>query len=522
MMSRDDTDSLPGAAIIVMRSGEVVFSRGYGVADVASGVPIDSRTVFNVGSVSKQFTVLAILMLERDGMLSLDDDVRTHIPELHDFGPTITLEHLARHTSGLKSVTFLARMAGWRQTDLSTQAQMLSLAFAQRELDFAPGADYRYSNTGTLLLAEVVARVSGQSFASFMRERIFAPLGMSDTFVRDTHGATIAREAHSYYWEGDTLLKAINPHAAYGFTNVYSTTSDLARWASYLRRPPAADAALIETMDVPTDVGGGRVVSHGMGQFVTPYRGLRQIQHTGGHRAYTTYLGRFPGLDLAIVICSNLEGFDLFGTAYGIVDFFLAEAGDEALDPGSMPHDEPVRFVSLSPERLTSLEGLYWNEVPGLSRRISVRNDTLIYSRGPDNESPLHPLDDTTFLMGVTTDSPVVRFGPGEMSFEYGDERGFYRRYEPHEYRADELTRFEGVYYSPELNESFRVRVGSEALEAHSPKMRPVTFASLSENTFTSDQWFLSHVRFVEAAGEVIGMRAHNVGVHDVWFKRIQ
>src|SRR5262249_15505607 len=193
----DRRDS-PGCALLVLRDGKVVHQRGYGMANLEHGIPITPATVFNIASVSKQFTCFLVLLLVEAGLLSLDDDVRRHVPEVPDFGKPITLRHLMHHTSGLREDWSMLTLAGWRTEDVVTRGDVLDLLRRQRDLNFEPGRQFLYCNTGYQLLAQVVERVSGKSLREFAREKVFAPLGMKDTVFKDDHRLLVPGRADCY------------------------------------------------------------------------------------------------------------------------------------------------------------------------------------------------------------------------------------------------------------------------------------------------------------------------------------
>lgn len=184
LMTAYGADS-PGGVVAVVRSGEIVFAEGYGLANVEHDIPNTPSTPYHLASGSKQFTAIAVAMLSEQGRISLDDDVRTYLPELPDYGSTITLRHLATHTSGLRDHWALWAMSGGRMDDVFRKDDLLRLIVQQQELNFEPGTQHLYSNSGYLLLAEVVARVTDQPFADWMDEHVFTPLGMEDTVVLD-------------------------------------------------------------------------------------------------------------------------------------------------------------------------------------------------------------------------------------------------------------------------------------------------------------------------------------------------
>ncbi len=198
LFTQFDDINKPGASVAVLQDGEIIFSKGYGSANLEYDIPVTPETMFHVASVSKQFTVFAILLLAEEGKLNFDDDIRQYIPEVPDFGHTITLRHLASHTSGMRDQWNLLRMAGWRLDDVITTEHVLKIVARQKELNFKPGEEFLYSNTGFTLLAEVVARVSGKSFAQFTQERLFTPLNMSNSLFYDDHQKIVSNRAYSY------------------------------------------------------------------------------------------------------------------------------------------------------------------------------------------------------------------------------------------------------------------------------------------------------------------------------------
>jgi len=221
----------PGCALVVIKEGKVIYERGYGCANLEYGIPITPSSVFYIASVSKQFTAMSVLLLVQEGKLSLDDDLRKYLAEIPDFGRVITLRHLIHHTSGLRDYEELLAMAGWRMDDVLTREHMLNIVSHQKELNFRPGDEYQYCNTGYCLLAEIVARVSGQSFREFTHANIFEPLGMTNTHFHDDHESIVRNRAYSYRPDGSKSSKnAFNNASVVGGGGMYSTVEDLAKW----------------------------------------------------------------------------------------------------------------------------------------------------------------------------------------------------------------------------------------------------------------------------------------------------
>ncbi|MGZ7065335.1 MAG: serine hydrolase domain-containing protein, partial [Candidatus Aminicenantales bacterium] len=223
LFSKWNTLDSPGAAVVIVKDGMVIYRKGFGCAQLEYGVPITPSTVFHVASVSKQFTAMAITMLEEEAKLSADDDIRKYLPELADFGKTITIRHLLHHTSGLRDQWDLMVLSGWRMDDVITQAQIMDRLRRQKELNFPPGEQYMYSNSGFTLLAEIVTRVSGRPFTDWTRENIFLPLGMTSTHFHLDHQEIVRNRAYSY--EGDAVKgfkQSVLNYANVGATSLFT------------------------------------------------------------------------------------------------------------------------------------------------------------------------------------------------------------------------------------------------------------------------------------------------------------
>src|SRR5688572_16119862 len=249
----------PGCATSVVRDGQPVFEKGYGMSDFQHGVPITPGSIFHVASISKQFAAMSMVLLARDGKLSLDDDVRKHIPEVPDFGRRITIRHLIHHTSGLRDQWSLLSMSGWRADDPKSEADILWLVSRQRALNFDPGAEHLYSNTGFTLLGTIVKRVTGKSLREFTTERIFAPLGMTSTHFHDDHtmivpGRTSAYNPRQGAGRGgasigvDNYAISIPVFDNAGATSLFTTVQDMAKWERNFLSPTVGDSQTIAQM----------------------------------------------------------------------------------------------------------------------------------------------------------------------------------------------------------------------------------------------------------------------------------
>ena len=259
-----DATSSPGCAVAVSRGGQVSYARGYGMANLEYDVAIAPDSIFHVASISKQFAAFSVALLAADGKLSLDDEVRKYVAELPDFGTPVTIRHLMHHTSGLRDQWTLQAYAGWRDDDLITEADVLTMAARQRGLNFAPGAEYLYSNTGFTLLAVIVKRVSGQSLREFAEARIFAPLGMTRTHCHDDHTMIVRQRTSAYQPRpGGGWRISIPVFDTYGATSLFTTVGDLLRWEQNFVSAQVGGRALVDEAQVSGRLNDGTAIGYG-------------------------------------------------------------------------------------------------------------------------------------------------------------------------------------------------------------------------------------------------------------------
>lgn len=303
------TGETPGCAVGAARRGETVLTRAYGLANLEYGVPNTPETIFESGSVAKQFTAAAVALLASEGRLSLDDDVRRHLPEVPDFKRTIRVRHLLTHTSGLRDQWGLLGIKGSPPgSQVHSLPLILDLVGRQKSLNFDPGSEYLYSNTGYALAAIIVQRASGKSLAQFSAERFFAPLGMTSTAWRDDYTRVVKNRATAYDRGADGRYRADMP-----FTNVYgnggllTTVGDLLKWNAYLDSPAAAigGPALVRAMETPMTLTGGRPITYALGLTVASRDGVREVSHGGSTAGYRTWLARYPGERVSVAVLCN-------------------------------------------------------------------------------------------------------------------------------------------------------------------------------------------------------------------------
>src|SRR5450759_379824 len=277
----------PGCALAVMRDGQVIYQRGYGQATLEYDAPITPTTIFHVASVSKQFTAFAIALLAQEQKLALDEDARKFVPELPQFEQPITLRHLIHHTSGLRDQWSLVIAAGWRMSDVITTSDIMELVQHQQDLNFAPGTEYSYCNTGYTLLARTVERVSGMPFRDFCAQRIFQPLGMRNTHFQDDCEMVVRNRAYSYTSSaGGQFRNAVLSYSNAGGTSLFTTVEDLACWDQNFYDAKVGGWAVIDLLHTRGKLNDGTVLPYAFGLIIGSYRGLRSVEHAGGDAGF--------------------------------------------------------------------------------------------------------------------------------------------------------------------------------------------------------------------------------------------
>ncbi len=518
-----DDSNKPGASVAVVKNGAIVFKKGYGSANLEYNIPNTPSTIFHIASISKQFTVFSILLLADQGKLTLDDDIRMYIPEVPNFGKTITLRHLATHTSGLRDQWSLLAMSGTRLDDVITKEHILKLVANQKELNFEPGEAYLYCNTGFTLLAEVVSRVSGQSFAEFTKSKIFEPLKMSKTLFYDDHEKIVKNRAYSYYSDKNEYKKKVLSYANVGATSLFTTVEDLSLWALNFSTPKVGNIDIINQMNTLAILNNGQTFGGAYGQFVRKYKGLNQIQHGGADAGYRSYLGRFPDQDFSIIVLSNYAQSRAGSLALKIADLFLQEEIIPAL-----PYDEKKgkKFKKLKGKKLKIFSGHYWNHKGFYSRKIYVKSDTLRYSRGTGNESSLAPINNNTFQMldaGIDLKTKFEYINKKQvMTVTVNDvDPDVFESYTPANYSKEELLQFTGTFYSKELSTSYTFIIKEGMLIAEHARSGDIRLAPIKQDMFSGTSWFFRNIKFErDAKNNIIGIKVSSSRVKDLYFEK--
>ncbi len=464
-----DRPDTPGCVLGIIKEGELVYARGYGMANLDYDIPITPDSVFTIASMSKRFTALAILLLAQRGDLSLDDDTRKYVPEIPDYGHTITVRHLIHHTSGIRSHTTLMEMAN---RDLFTNEEVLHLLARQSSLDFQPGDEHVYCNSGYLLLAEIIKRVSGQSLNQFAQEHVFEPLGMANTQFADDYRRVVKDRAISYGRNAaGSFQRYVIADEIMGPTGVLTTVHDLNRWDQNFYHHRVGGPELVAQMQTPGRLNSGAAIHYASGLAHGAYRGLKIVWHGGLVQGFRSQMIRFREQNFTVICLANLEGFSPTRLIHQVADIYLADAFIET----------KAAFIELPPERLQELVGVYCDDRTGFNVELLMRGSMILAEvfGAAFPVAPIRATSDSIVLqelggplamkIEVKRPSPDSRRAGPEQPWRLNMQVSFHKP--PPMFPivvdvpgAEELAEYAGAYTSDELQATYKMTVQDGAL----------------------------------------------------------
>src|SRR5712664_4018519 len=369
----------PGCALGVYRDGKIVYAKGYGLANLEENVAITPQTVFDIGSTSKQFSAASILLLEKQGKLSVNDDVRKYIPELPDYGQKITILHLLNHTSGLRDYLTLMELAGINTDSVTIDEDALQMVFRQKALNFAPGSDWLYSNTGFFLLSVIVKRVSGKTLREFAAENIFVPLEMTHTQYRDDHTSLIANRALAYdeKEKKDGYTLNVSYFEQTGDGAVHTSVEDLLKWDENFYSPRVGGKEFLAEIQERGKLNDGKVLEYAKGLFLQDYRGLHTVSHGGSWGGYRAELLRFPDQHFSVACLCNVGNAGPTRRARQVADIYLGNLMKPRENKSKESDNKESMETTIASEELKNYAGDYWSDELGASYRLGVADGRI-------------------------------------------------------------------------------------------------------------------------------------------------
>jgi CubicO group peptidase (beta-lactamase class C family) len=516
----------PGGSIGVMKEGKVIFSKAYGLASLEYLVPNTPDTRFNIASVSKQFTCMGIVLLHLQGKISLDDDVRKHLPELPVFKDTITIRHLIHHTSGMRSLHALLGMAGWRGDDSRTNEDLFRFMRNQKDLNFKPGAEYLYCNTGYMLMADIIEKITEEKFAIWMYDNLFEPLGMINTYVEDDYSRVVPVNATSYYGSASHgFSRSVEYWGYVGSGNIHSTTKDLLVWLTNFYHPPTGWEEAFQIMQTQGMLNNGDTLDYSFGININKYKEEQRISHGGSIGGYRSIVQAFPDHGLNIAILTNFSSSNTSSKMNRISDILLnldAEAEPELITAGS------ISSRPMSNEDLVKFCGHYWNEKSQYTRKIYLKDDTLRYFRPESSESKLLPVEENTFQMlnvafDIKVSFEILSNKQKVMRVQVDNEDPICSEsYDPPEMIGEFLNSYTGRYYSPELDTHYTLYVlGDSVLMGNHSRHGDFDIKIIREDYLEGKLWAFNGIKVKrDKKKKILGLLVSNGRVRNLWFEK--
>jgi CubicO group peptidase (beta-lactamase class C family) len=491
----------PGCQLSISRNGQIIYSKAWGMADLEHGVPLTTTSIIEAGSVSKQFTAAAILLLAQQGKLKLDDDIRKYLPEVPDYGHVIRIRHLLHHTSGLRDWGAVMAIANWpRTTKTYSNDDVLYIVSHQKSLNNKPGDEYIYSNSNFNLLALIVKRVTGMELAQFTHKYIFVPAGMVHTQWRDNYKRIVLNRAIAYD-KIDTGYQTDMPNEyAYGNGGLLTTTEDLLKWNDYYWSGKLGSPSLLPQQIAVDHLNNGVVNPYGTGLVISHRKGWDYISHSGATAGYRAYLLHLPQLNLSIAFLSNFSGADM-ANVLKVNDLFITAKG-----PFAEPSAKAPAAYSMSSTQLMAFAGWYRNEKTGAGIELMFKDDTLRSKR-----FKLQPTGPNTFSAGGQR---LVFTGKGFLLISSLPDTTAYAAVKAAGTGADYLKAYTGKYASSETESKCTAVIKDGKLFLHIDPVTDMELRPTYYDGFTYDDGDIYFQR--DAQGKVTGFkvsvdRARNV-----------
>jgi CubicO group peptidase (beta-lactamase class C family) len=502
-----DTNA-PGCAAGAMRDGKIVFSKAYGLADLKHKTPLTRNSLFNLASVSKQFTAFTMLQMEQEGLLKLSDPVRKYIPELGAFANDITLYQLLTHTSGIRDYIAMGEIAGTSPESSMTEDEFLAIMTRQTAGDFVPGTSFVYGNSDYVLLSLVGKRVSGQTLNASADQRIFAPLRMKHSIFRDDHRTPIPGMATGYAMTNGVWQVADGAPDVVGGSGLYSSIGDMLLWAKNFQQP-VMGAKLLATMEARGVLSNGQQTGYGMGLAPMTYRGLRTINHNGSVKGYRSSFQVFPDQDFAAIALCNSGSANPEQIVSRLADTYLADQfGSATASTIAGPLKSALQSASVpTAALLDAYVGVYVRDNKyGIS--ITRKGDQLVTRATGQVEFPLTTISQSSFLFDATAtkytfSTPGADGHAAILETTSPSRHSVLTRVALPPLSQAELDYYAGHYVSAELAVAIDIVVQDGALVLHAPTQEK-KLLRIAPDAFSADYPFGS-VRFARDGTRITG-----------------
>ena len=502
------TTTTPGCAVAIIKNDKLVFKKGYGMSNLEYNVPISPSSIFHIASESKQYVAFCMLLLEQQGKLSIDDDIRKYLDYVPDFGKKITIRHLIHHTSGLRDQWQLLANAGWQLDDVITQEHVIKVVSKQKALNFEPGEEQLYCNTGYTLMAEIVKKASGLSLREYTDKYIFKPLEMTNTHFHDNYREIVPNRTYSYSPGGSSgYSHSVLSYSTVGATSLFTTVEDEAKWLMNYEHGKVGGKELLQKMHSQGILNNGKKLTYAFAINIGEYNGWREIGHGGGDAGFRTYATRFPEQQLGIIVFSNLASFNSYGMAMQVADLLLPQ---KEIKPGNTSIFADSNFLRKSVGRYVSPRGqilnLSWNNGKLFNRQTGQTTGGTEWKLAvkEDNKYQLNDGPLLKFEISSSTDS-VAR-----IVFENPNGFTEYFRQPVIVLKKEESAAYTGTYYNEETEAAYTVIVKDGDLNLQHRKFADVKLSPIGPDQFSCPNWWMNNLKFVrDKKGMITGFEVN-------------
>ncbi len=514
-----DTTTSPGCILAVIKDGEFLLRHGYGMADLERGLAISTESIFDIGSTGKQFTATIIAILANQGQLALDDPIRKFIPAMPAYADPITIRHLIHHTSGLRDYLTLLDLRGLPMENIYAEDFLLDLIIRQKGLNFKPGSEYLYSNSGYFLLGTIAQRITGKHITELIKEWILDPLGMKHTTFNKDYRPIVKNRAMSYD-DGETegtFVNALALSGGFGDGALLTCVDDLLLWDRnfYDNKLNNAQPNLIEQLHETGKLNDGKPITYAFVLDVAEYRGQRVVQHGGGWAGYRSEMMRFPDQRMTIICLANLGSMDPSMLCQQTADILL----EDVLKTGKAPRKKKSSNSETPEIKLEDFVGVYQGKF--LTFEIFVKDGGLFFTNGT-HEYPLNPIASKKFQ--ITAFSAFLSFTGNKnenLTLKEEEKVTRFKRVRAERYKAPSLTPYAGTYYSAELDIRYTITEKDGALQfKRTPFDEPKPVHVFAENALRTP---IGEMRLrLDKDGSVKGF-AFNAGrVNQIKFRKVK
>ena len=511
----------PGGSVGIIKNGQLIFSKAYGLASLEYNVPNTIETKFNIASISKQFTAMGIVILAQQGKLSIDDDIRKHLPDLPDFGEVVTIRNMLHHTSGLRSCHALFALAGWRPSDLRTNEDLYRFMKKQKDLNFKPGDEFGYSNTNYMLMVNIIEKITEETFSNWMNKTIFQPLGMTNTYVDGDYISVAANKATSYISNRSNKLERYVESWGYnGAGNIHSTSVDMLKWLENFNNPKAGWKTLFNTIQTVDLLNNGKENNYAFGLLTREFNGIKSIEHSGATAGFIANSVTYPKEQLSFIILSNYSRSGIPQKSNAISEILLKKNAKKKENNIIIPN----KTVKLSNKILIKYEGSYWNDKEMYVRKIYLKNDTLRYQISKNREYPMVPIGNHEFQRLGGGKGIKIKFDlkgkESSMTLSYKKDSYVSKRFNAIASSKEELALYTGKYYSPELETTYTISLKGDKLTGYHSRHGEFPMKRIKKG-FLESRGPLRTVKFIKnEEGNSIGILVSNGRVRNLLFEK--